>query len=308
MTEPLLSKEGQAIFDDILNKRPPIMRKSRNEKYLRSLSLLLKERGLKQADRELAIAAVKMVESRAIEPTYIMWDDPAKFKRLLVDPQRDKEAYFALPIQVKRWERPPVPPAKPAKEMKVLAFYGSPRKNGNTDILIDEAVRGVQNAGAAVEKFALCKMKINYCIGCRRCKDVDRPPFCAQKDDMTNIIYPRLAECDAIIVGFPVYSARENAQVSAFIDRWDCVGRFNPAKRAMVIGTWGLPTLDTYDYVIEYIMLYLNTHGVTPVEAVSACGFEGVLHGFDENRKAMILKYPNELKKAYEAGKGLVTT
>lgn len=95
--------------------------------------------------------------------------------------------------------------------------------------------------------------------------------------------------------------------MSTFIDRWDCIGRFNPPKRAMVIGTWGLPTVDTYNHVIEYVMLYLNAHGVQTVEAVSAGGFEGVLHGFDENRKATILKHPEEFKKAYEAGKGLVT-
>ena len=175
MTEPVLTKEGQEILDEMLNKRPPIMRKSRNEKYLRSLGLLMNERGLKQADRELAIEAVKMVESKGIEPTFMMWEDPTKFKRLLVDPQNDLEAYFALPIQVKRWERPPVPPTKPPEGMKVLAFYTSPRKNGNTDVLIDEAVRGVEDAGAKVEKFMLPKMKINYCVGCRRCREKGRP-------------------------------------------------------------------------------------------------------------------------------------
>ena len=306
MVEPVLTKEGQGILDEMLNKRPPIMRKSRKEKYLRSLGLLMNERGLKQADRELAIEAVKMVESKAIEPTYMMWEDPVKFKRLLVDPQKDLEAYFALPIQVKRWERHPVPPLKPPEEMKVLAFSTSPRIKGNTDILIDEAIRGAKDAGAKVEKFILPKMKIGYCVSCRRCKDPDRPAFCAQKDDMTDI-YPKIVESDAIIIGFPVYSARECAQLSTFIDRWDCIGRFDPPKRAMVIGTWGLPTIDTYDYVIEYIMLYLNAHGVQAVEAISACGFEGILHGFDENRKATILRYPEELKKAYESGKSLVS-
>ena len=76
MIEPVLTKEGQKILDEMINKRPPIMRKSRNEKYLRSLRLLMNERGLKQADRELAIEAVKMVESKGIEPTFMMWEDP----------------------------------------------------------------------------------------------------------------------------------------------------------------------------------------------------------------------------------------
>jgi len=306
MTDPVLTKDGQEILDDIFNRRPPIVAERRREKYLRILSLLMNERGLKQADRELTIEAIKMVESKAIEPTFMMWEDPVRFKRLLVDPQTDLEAYRALPIQVNRWKRPPAPPTKSPKEMKVLAFCTSPRKGGNTDVLIDEAIRGVEDAGAKVEKFMLPKMKINYCLGCRRCKDKDRPAFCAQKDDMTDI-YPKIVESDAIIIGFPVYSARECAQLATFIDRWDCIGRFDPPKRAMVIGTWGLPTIDTYDYVIEYVIVYLNAHGVRTVEAISACGFEGVLHGFDESRKATVLGYPEELKKAYQAGKSLVT-
>jgi multimeric flavodoxin WrbA len=306
MTEPVLTKEGQEIFDDILRNRPPIISNRRKEKYLRILSLLMHERGLKQAGRDLAIEAIKMVENKGIDPLFMRWDDPVKFKKQLLDSQSDLEAYFALPIQVKRWERPPAPLTKPPQEMKVLAFNTSPRKNGNTGILIREAVRGVQDAGAIAEEFFLPAMKINYCIGCRRCKDKDRPAFCALKDDMTDI-YPKIAECDAIIIGFPVYSSRECAQLSTFIDRWDCIGRMDPPKRAMVIGTWGLPTTDSYDYVIEYVALYLNQHGVKTVEAISAGGFEGVLHGFDENKKAIILRHPEELKKAFEAGKSLVT-
>ena len=307
MAEPVLTKEGQEIFNEILSNQAPIVNKRKKEKYFHLLGLLMNQRGLKQADRGLAIEAIKMAETKSIDPLFMKWDNPAKFKRELVDSYKDLDGYFALPVVVKRWERPPVPPAKLAKDMKVLAFYASPRVNGNTGVLIDEAVRGVQDAGATVEKFVLCKMKINYCIGCRRCRDKDRPAFCAQKDDMTNIIYPKLAECDAIIVGFPVYSSRECAQMSTFIDRWDCVGRLNPPKRGMVIGTWGLPTTDSYDHVIEYVISYFNNHQVKTVEAISAGGFMGMLHGFDEKKKAIILKHPDEYKKAYEAGKGLVT-
>ena len=306
MTETLLTKEGQEILDEMLNKRPPIMRKSRKEKYFRILRLLMNEQGLKQADRKLAIETIKMVESKGLEPIFMMWEDPVKFKRLLVDPNSDLEAYYALPIQVKRWERPPVPPRKPPKEMKVLAFCASPRKGSNTDVLIDEALHGATDAGAKVEKITLQKLKLGFCLACEKCKQPGFEGLCAQKDDGPGI-FQKIVDSDAIVIGFPVYSNRECAQLSTFIDRWACIGKFDPPKRAMVIGTWGLPTTDSYDYVIEYIMLYLNAHGVQTVEAISACGFWGILYGLDENRKAIILRYPGELKKAYEAGKSLVT-
>jgi multimeric flavodoxin WrbA len=307
MADPVLTKEAQEIFDEVLSSQAPIMTDTKKGRYMRMLGLLMAQRGLKKVDRALAIDTVKMVETKSIDPLFMKWADPVKFKKELVDSNTDVEACLALPVVVKRWERPKVAPVKPASDMKVLAFMASPRLNGNTAVLLDQAVKGAQDAGASVEKFALCKMKINYCIGCRRCRDKDRPQFCAQKDDMTNIVYPKLAEADAIVVGFPVYSARECAQMSTFIDRWDCLGRLNPPKRGMVIGTWGLPTTDSYDYVIEYVISYFSQHMVKTVEAISAGGFMGMLHGFDQDHKAMILRFPNEYKKAYEAGKGLVT-
>ena len=54
------------------------------------------------------------------------------------------------------------------------------------------------------------------------------------------------------------------------------------------------------------IISIVNLHAIQPVEAVSACGFEGILHGLDENKKGVIAKLPAELGKAYQAGVGLV--
>lgn len=75
----------------------------------------------------------------------------------------------------------------------------------------------------------------------------------------------------------------------------------------MVIGTWGSAWLDSYDYTIEKIINVLHFNYIVTVEALSACGFEGVLHGLDDKGKAMILRFPKELEKAYQAGKSLVS-
>jgi hypothetical protein len=74
----------------------------------------------------------------------------------------------------------------------------------------------------------------------------------------------------------------------------------------MVIGTWGYPSPDTYDFIMEKIMIVLKLHHFETVEAVSACGFEGMLHGFDEQGKAFVRRFPEEMRHAYEAGQGLV--
>lgn len=311
MTEPILTEEGQELLDTFLSFRPAIVRESRKKKYLRIVSLLMNEQGLKEAGKELVAEAVSMVEPKIFDLLFKWREDPETWKRMRLK-YTDLDTYFASPIPVKRWEHVASKPTKRPEEMKVLAFCASPRKGGNTDVLIDEAIRGAEDAGAKAEKIMLQKMNIKYCIGCRKCKDEGFEPWCAQKDDMTDI-YPKIVDADAIIIGFPNYTGRECAQLATFFDRWDCFVRFNqanwlkPGKRGMVIGTWGLADADVYDDVMENIMLLLHVHGIEPVEAISAGGFEGMLHGFDDKKKAMVLRFPKVLENAYQAGKSLVT-
>jgi multimeric flavodoxin WrbA len=125
-------------------------------------------------------------------------------------------------------------------------------------------------------------------------------------------IYQKIIDADAIVIGFPIYTGRECAQLSTFLDRWDCFERFKfgaklqPGRVSLVIGTWGYAYDDTYDHIIENIMVILNLHKIETIEAVSACGFEGMLHGLDEKGRGVIAQFPRELKKAYAAGRALV--
>ena len=242
-----------------------------------------------------------------------MWEDMETYKKVVLDTYDSREADKARRVLVKRWKKPPVEkPAKMPEEMKVVAFCASPRKNGNTDLLVEEALKGAMSSGAKGEKIMLQKLKMGYCLGCRKCKEPDYEGMCIVKDDMTEI-YQKIIDSDAIIIGFPIYTGRECAQLSTFLDRWDCFERFKfqpslkPGRRAMVIGTWGYPYDDTYDFIIQNIMIILKLHGIETVEGLSACGFEGMLHGLDENKKGVIAQHPDQLKKAYEAGIGLVT-
>jgi multimeric flavodoxin WrbA len=312
MSEPSFTEEGKQILDKVLNTWPAIMRGRRREKIVRILSFIMASKGAGEADRDLVMEAVKFVVPKSYDPLWHMMEDMEKFKRLTLDPFDDMEAYNALPIQARRWGRPnATKPSKKPEEMKVVAFCASPRKGGNTDLLIDEALKGAASVGAQGEKIMLQRIKMGYCLGCRRCKDPDFERMCAVKDDMSEI-YDKIIASDAVIVGFPIYTGRECAQLSTFLDRWDCLERFKfkptlePGRRAMVIGTWGYAYIDTYDHVMENVMVCLNLHKIETVEALSACGFEGILHGFDEKRKGVIAKFPEELKKAYEAGIGLV--
>lgn len=102
--------------------------------------------------------------------------------------------------------------------MRVLGVVGSPRKGGNTDILVDEVLRGARDAGTDAEKVFLNDLEIKPCQAtcsnyCRKTGD------CKINDDMSPI-YDKLFDSDALVLGTPVYWYGPSAQLKSFIDRW----------------------------------------------------------------------------------------
>lgn len=98
----------------------------------------------------------------------------------------------------------------------ILVISSSPRKNGNSDTLCDEFVKGAKAAGHAAEKIRLSEKTINYCTGC--CSCVGGTSSCIQNDDMAEIFDLVLA-ADVIVLATPVYFRSFNAQMKTFIDR-----------------------------------------------------------------------------------------
>ena len=102
--------------------------------------------------------------------------------------------------------------------MRALGIVGSPRKEGNTDILVDEVLRGARDAGSNIDKIFLNNLEIKPCQAeCSdRCK---KTGDCILKDDMSSL-YDKLFKSDVIILGTPVYWYGPSAQLKAFMDRW----------------------------------------------------------------------------------------
>ena len=99
--------------------------------------------------------------------------------------------------------------------VKVLGIYGSPRKGGNTDLLLDRILEGAQAAGAEMESIYARKLKISGCIECGSCDDTGE---CAIHDDM-DTVYPMLQEADVIFLASPNFFYNVTAQVKLLIDR-----------------------------------------------------------------------------------------
>jgi len=100
---------------------------------------------------------------------------------------------------------------------RIVIVRGSPRKNGNSNILAEQVMAGARDAGAEVESFDLHDMDIRPCKACDTCQEsIDKD--CVVQDDM-QILYPKLRGADAIVIVSPIYWFTVCAQTKLFIDR-----------------------------------------------------------------------------------------
>jgi multimeric flavodoxin WrbA len=105
---------------------------------------------------------------------------------------------------------------KKKKANRILGVIGSPRKKGNTHILVSRILDGSQEKGALTEILFLNDLHIRECDGCHVCWKGKK---CSKKDDM-NKVYPKIMNSDVIIFGTPVYWYGPTALMKCFVDRF----------------------------------------------------------------------------------------
>jgi len=99
--------------------------------------------------------------------------------------------------------------------MKVVGVVGSPRKGGNTEILVERVLAGAAEAGAETEIYRLNDLNIRGCQGCFYCQEHGS---CRQQDDMS-LLYNAMLAADGIVLGSPIYMDYLTAQTKLFLDR-----------------------------------------------------------------------------------------
>ena len=110
--------------------------------------------------------------------------------------------------------------------MKVVAFNGSARREGNTAILIEYVLGELQKEGIETEVFNLSGTKIHGCRACRRCfENADRR--CSVKTDVLNECIEKMLAADGIILGTPTYFTDVSSEMKALIDRAGLVAKAN---------------------------------------------------------------------------------
>ena len=179
--------------------------------------------------------------------------------------------------------------------MKILALNGSFRKNGNTEILLKQALIGAESEGASVEMIRLTDYKIQPCRGCGLC--LFRENVCQVQDDDVRFIFSKIDECDGMILGAPCYFLELTAVVKQLIDRCWILGHKigKIRKPATVIVPYA--TRGWIPYVSLQSNILLNIMGLTKINEITIC-----TQGISE-----VVLDPEAMDLAHEIGREIAT-
>ena len=183
--------------------------------------------------------------------------------------------------------------------MRVIGLVGSPREGCNTEILVEEMLKGASNEGAETKSFNLDKLNITACKACQHCKGNEGE--CATDDDMQEL-YKEIKEADAFILGSPVYIGQMTAQAKLFTDRlyaFYMTGfeeKYGKKNMALVFSQ-GNPDESSFSEYFEYTKNIFNFIGYNVVD---------MLTSQDNNAPGAVNDKKNVLEKAREIGKKLV--
>lgn len=187
---------------------------------------------------------------------------------------------------------------------RLLAIAGSPRRGGNTDLLLEQVLNSARSRGVIVNKLIACDLKIAPCTGCNDCwKTGD----CIIEDNMQDI-YQLILDADYLFVASPVYFSGVSAQLKSLIDRCQAIWarkyilkaplRSNPPKadkpQGFFISAAGSPSgSNVFGGAVSTIKALFHTIEVDYAGDLLCYGIDGV---------GAIKKRPDLLKQAFEIG------
>jgi multimeric flavodoxin WrbA len=186
--------------------------------------------------------------------------------------------------------------------LKVLGIMGSPRIKGNTDLLLEEALKGAKSQGAEVEKIVVDKLKIAPCkeyLGCF--KDGN----CVIRDDMDDI-YPKLLGADVVIIASPMFFYGVSSQAKALIDRCQALWARkhilkqslpNSGRKGAFIAVGATKGKRLFEGAILTVKYFFEAIGVEYAD-------ELLIRGVDA--RGEIKEHPIALSDAFELGKRVI--
>jgi multimeric flavodoxin WrbA len=263
---------------------------------------LLKKR-LNKITKDILFESLDENLPKSFEPVILRFKDPKRLSGMVAS-QKGVDKANPL-VKVRRWELPVIKSDAPVKN--VVALLAGPRKKGNTDCIMDALLEGIRESGCGVEKMYISDLNISPCIGCMTCEEKELETYCALKDDMTDL-YRKFLACDAFVMGFPVYTGRECSQAATFFDRLKALrskGQYQKLgrqRKGALVVTWGWPSEDSYNHVVENAVFVLKLFGVDTAQIVTGSGFWEAYY-----KKGVVKLDEKGMVQAKEAGRALVS-
>jgi multimeric flavodoxin WrbA len=187
--------------------------------------------------------------------------------------------------------------------LRVLGIAGSPRRGGNTDLLLAEVLRGAQSQGAAVKTIVLNNLKMTPCQHCDACF---KEGVCRFGDDM-QMVYKELEKADRIVLASPIQFMGVSAQAKIMIDRCQALWARKyilkqpplgdrRLRKGLFIAVGGMKLANLFEPSLAIIKALFK---VLDIEYAGDLLFRGV------DEKGAIKNHPTALKDAFAAGQKL---
>ena len=185
--------------------------------------------------------------------------------------------------------------------MKAVCIIGSPRNDGSTAAVVDRLSDGLRENGFTIRRYCLGLCRVNYCLGCKACY---RDGKCVQEDDADGIVQD-ICSADLAVIASPSYWGDITGQLKVFFDRNTPYGDTNPHRTLSACGARGIAialragkTERENIHILESIEHYYGHLGIRPI---------GRLEYRQIDTLSDLLHRPEELEKAYQMGKNIMT-
>ena len=182
--------------------------------------------------------------------------------------------------------------------MEVIGIVSSPRRNGNTDKLVQATLDGASAAGHKTKKINLNDLNFKGCQGCNYCRANDG---CKEKDDLINVLNA-IRSADAVVFGAPIYMGELNGEFRLFEDRMFSFidasfhSRLKPGKKAVIITSQSNPDAKAFARPSDDLAKFLGMSGFNVVD---------ILRMYGGNSPAAVNEHKDLLDKAKAIGKAL---
>jgi multimeric flavodoxin WrbA len=184
---------------------------------------------------------------------------------------------------------------------KIAAIYGSPRRNGNSATLLNHALKGALDAGAAIENIVLRDLNISPCLEIYGCKETGQ---CVIQDDFQKV-YEQILSCQGLILASPIFFYTVSSHTKILMDRCQSLwvkkywidkvpyARWEPKRKGLFISVGATTGQKLFEGALLTVKYFFDTLDIKMGKVLLYRGldFEGD-----------VLTHPEYLEEAYNAG------